>query len=213
MQPSPCFHKTFILAAPQSWTTTTTSTVDPAFFFFFFFFLLKKHGYYNHHCVSTMFLSSLFGAWKATLPSLRHRMKIGGWGEENSPANLREMATTSKMPGRTGDLFHGVWGVYERQKWPPCESLPKLPRGETLEKYDFSHSLLRGGWRENREAKKEDEKPRGCIKKMMDGWLSRVGLIISLHSWVLKVCLGQKYSQDAELKIAFGLIVQLCFTQ
>ena len=33
-----------------------------------------------------------------------------GWGasERESPANLREMATTSKTPGRTGDLFHGV---------------------------------------------------------------------------------------------------------
>ncbi|KAI9545712.1 hypothetical protein NQZ68_034482 [Dissostichus eleginoides] len=35
------------------------------------------------------------------------RMRIGGDGEKEgaSPANLREMATTSKTPGRTGDLF------------------------------------------------------------------------------------------------------------
>ena len=44
----------------------------------------------------------------------------------------------------------------------------------------------------------------------MDG-LSRVGLIISLHLWVLKVLLGLKQSQHAVLKIAFGLIVQLRF--
>jgi len=48
------------------------------------------------------------------LPSLRHRMKMRGEGgeeserERESPANLHEMATTSKTPGRTGDLFHGV---------------------------------------------------------------------------------------------------------
>lgn len=35
---------------------------------------------------------------------------VVGWGgsERESPANLREMAATSKTPGRTGDLFHGV---------------------------------------------------------------------------------------------------------
>lgn len=39
----------------------------------------------------------------------------GGMGRERerervreSPANLREMATTSKTVGRIGDLFHGV---------------------------------------------------------------------------------------------------------
>lgn len=37
----------------------------------------------------------------------------------------------------------------------------------------------------------------------MGGWLSRVGLIISLHLWV------QECSQDAVLKIALGLIVRL----
>lgn len=54
--------------------------------------------------------------------------------ERDGPANLCEMAATSKTPGRTGDLFHSVWALYERQKWPPCESLPKLPQGEMLEK-------------------------------------------------------------------------------
>lgn len=67
---------------------------------------------------------------------------------------------------------------------------------------------------ENRENKKEDEKPGGCIKKRkIDRWLSRVGLIISLHLWVLKVLLGQKCIQDEVLKTTFGLIVQLCFTK
>lgn len=96
----------------------------------------------------------------------------GGMGRERerervreSPANLREMATTSKTVGRIGDLFHGVWGVYERQKWPPCVSLPKLPRGEMLEKYNFLTQPSQGGEGENGENKKEDEKLWAALKK------------------------------------------------
>lgn len=71
--------------------------------------------------------------------------------------------------------------MYERQKWPPCESLPELPRGEMLEKCDFSHCHLRGV-KGDRENKKEREKMGGLHKKRrIDGSLSRVGLIISLH--------------------------------
>lgn len=40
-----------------------------------------------------------------------------------------------------------------------------------------------------------------------------MGLIISLHLWVLKVLLGQKSVQDAAQKNASGLIVPLYFTQ
>lgn len=97
-----------------------------------------------------------------------------------------------------------VWKAEMAAVWVPA----KATSGRNVGKIRFFTQPSQGEWRENREAKKEDEKLRGCIKKMMDWWLSKVGLIISLHSWVLKVCLGQKYSQDAELKIAFGLLVQ-----
>lgn len=80
------------------------------------------------------------------------------------------MAATSKTPSCTGDLFHGARGVYERQKWPPCERMPKLPQGEMLEKYDFfflfSFFTLSRGEVERKQSRirQKLKKLGGCIK-------------------------------------------------
>lgn len=44
-------------------------------------------------------------------------------------------------------------------------SLPKLPRGEMLEKYNFFTQPSQGGEGENGENKKEDEKLWAALKK------------------------------------------------
>ncbi len=139
----------------------------------------------------------------------------GGMGRENErvqPTCVRwqPLQRHRPAPAICSTVCEGYMKGRNGRRVSPCQSY----LGEKCWKNTIFHTAISGGWRENRENKKEDEKLRGCIKKRrIDGWLSRVGLIISLHLWVLKVLLGQKYSQDAVLKIAFGLIVQLCFTQ
>lgn len=204
MQSFPHFLNPFILAAAQSPTTPSLLSVHFLKTIIIINSIVSFMDFYHHNLVA-----------RNTTAKFKAQNKNWGMGREKEivqPTCMRwqPLQRCRASPAICSMVCEGCMKGRNGRRVSPCQSY----LGEKCWKNTIFHTAISGGWRENGENKTEDEKVWGWIKKRrMDGWLSRVRLIIFFHLWVLKVLLGQKYSQDIVLKIAFGLIVQLRFIQ